>query len=236
MNRFKKNSIRILNEYKCKNPFTPLKCIPIWDQHMAFQGYLRPITQDYKITVPGCAALLASWRNKNADMSPDPFVATTESTKKWLDDILEREDRILFLVLSSDGTKVGQIGFSSLNEKTRSMEIDAVIRGETGICPGMMSHALNALVRWGLSTLKMKKITLRVLSTNLHAIQFYKKNFFFKTGDIPLYQTIGSSREQWTQERQNEDQMAEKFYTKMQLDQNKWKVYFDSLTSAEVVR
>jgi RimJ/RimL family protein N-acetyltransferase len=236
MNRFKKNSIQILNEYKSKNLFTPLKCIPIWNQNMVFQGYLRPVTQDYRITVPDCAVLLTKWRNENADMSPDPFAATTESTQRWLDHaVLEREDRILFLILSSNGTKVGQIGFSSLDEKAKSMEIDAVIRGEKGICPGMMSYALNSLIRWGFSTLKMEKITLRVLSSNLHAIQFYKRNLFFKTGDIPLYQTIGSPREQWTAERQNADQMAEKFYTRMQLDNKKWKIYCDSLDSAEVV-
>lgn len=235
MNRFKKNVIQTLNEYKCKNLFAPLKCIPIWGQHMAFQGYLRPITQDYRMTVSSCAELLAKWRNENANMSPDPFVATTESTQKWLDDILEREDRILFLILSSDGTKIGQIGFSSLDEKTAGMEIDAVIRGETGICPGIMSYALNSLIQWGLNTLKIKQITLRVLSTNLHAIQFYKRNCFFKAGDIPLYQMIGSPRELWTSERQYADQIAEKFYTKMQLDNKKWKICYDSLNSTEVV-
>jgi RimJ/RimL family protein N-acetyltransferase len=236
MNRFKKNLIQTLNDYKCKSSFTPLNCIPIWDQNMIFQGYLRPVTQDYRVTIPDCASLLAQWRNENAEMSPDPFVATTESTEKWLDHaVLEREDRILFLILSTDGTKVGHIGFSTMDEKAHGMEIDAVIRGEKSGYPDIMTHAMKSLIRWGLDTLKIEKITLRVLSGNTHAIQFYKKNFFFKTGDIPLYQTIGSPREQWTAERQNADQMAEKFYTKMQLDIKKWKIHNISLDSAEVL-
>jgi Acetyltransferases, including N-acetylases of ribosomal proteins len=223
MNRFKKDLIGILEEYKCKKPFEPIKCIPVYDSGMVCLGYLRPITQDYKDTVPGCAALLSKWRNENSEMSPDPFTATPESTEEWLDHaVLEREDRILFLILSVDGTKIGHMGFSSLNEKEQSMEIDAVIRGERNN-PGMMTFALNSLIRWGLDTLKMKKITLRVLSGNSHAIRFYKRNFFFKAGEIPLYQTIGSDREQWTSEKQNDDQAAEKFYTRMQLDTGKWK-------------
>nr|WP_319490058.1 GNAT family N-acetyltransferase [uncultured Caproiciproducens sp.] len=224
MNRFKKNLIQIMDEYKCKKSFEPLKCIPVYDSDMVHQGLLRPITQDYKFTIPDCASLLAKWRNENADMSPDPFVATPESTEKWLDHaILERKDRILFLILSPEGTKIGQIGFSSLDEKAQSMEIDAVIRGEKNGCPGIMSHAMNSLMRWGLDTLELKKITLRVLSTNLHAIQFYKRNFFFKSGEIPLYQAIGSDQERWTAVKQNTDQAAEKFYTKMQLDVEKWR-------------
>lgn len=224
MNRFNKNLTHTLEEYKCKNPFEPLKCISIYDANREFQGYLRPITKDYKTTIPDCGALLAKWRNENAEMSPDPFIATLESTEKWLDhDVLEREDRILFLILSPDGTKIGHIGFSSLDEKAQSMEIDAVIRGDKESCPGIMSHALNTLTRWGLTVLKLKKITLRVLTGNLHAIHFYKENYFFKSGEIPLYQTIGSDRERWTAEKQNTDQMAEKSYTRMQLDVKKWK-------------
>ncbi len=224
MSRYKKNLIHILDEFKCKNPFAPLHCIPIYDSHMIFQGYLRPVTQDYRVTIPGCGSLFAKWRNENASMSPDPFVATQESTEKWLDNVvLAREDRILFLIISADGTKIGHIGFSSLDEKERSMEIDAVIRGEKEICPGIMTVALNTLLRWGLDRLGLKKIGLRVLSDNMKAIHFYKKNYFYKTGDIPLYQTIGAGREMWTAQKQKEDQAAEKFYTKMQLDIDKWK-------------
>ncbi len=224
MSRFKRDFINTLDSYKCKNPFEPLKSLPIFDKNMIFQGYLRPVTQDYKVTIPGCAGLLSKWRNENSFMSPDPFVATPESTENWLNQsVLARGDRILFLIISGDGTKIGHIGFSVFDEKERSLEIDAVIRGEKNVCPGIMTDALNTLIRWGLDTLKIKKIGLRVLSDNTHAIHFYKKSFFFKTGDIPLFQVIGAESEAWTPERQNANQSAEKYYTKMQLDIQKWK-------------
>lgn len=222
MSRYKKELIGRFEELKCKSPFETLQCLPVYDTSMIFRGYLRPITQDYRITLPGCAALLSQWRNDNNFMSPDKFVSTPESTEKWLDHaVLERSDRILFLILTDDGKKVGHIGFSSYDDKDRSVEIDAVMRGDKNTAPGIMSMAMNTLIRWGLDELKMKKIKLRVLSDNTQAIRFYKRNCFYKTGEIPLYQVIGEER--WTPQKQNEDQMPEKFYFKMQLDTEQWR-------------
>lgn len=224
MSRYRKKVIAVLEELKAQDPFAPLFSLPIYDIEKNFAGWLFPVTWNYRAILPDCAAQLAQWRNENPSFSPDRFEATEESTAKWLDcNILGREDRVLFLILSADGVRVGHIGFSGLDERERSFEVDAVLRGAKTCCPGIMGSALHTLVRWGLKELRLRKITLRVLSENTGAIHFYKHNCFFKTADIPLYQVIGPGREKWVTVKQNEEQVPEKFYSRMQLDIEKWK-------------
>lgn len=203
---FQKRVLTKLNKLKCKNPLAPLQCLPIHDSQMTIVGYLRPITYNYQLTLPGCPELLARWRNENAHMSPEQFVATAESTENWLNKlVLARNDRILFLIVANDGTKVGHIGLASFDFKKKSCEIDAVLRGVKTGYPGMMTFALNSLIYWGLTELKVKQILLRVLANNLRAIEFYSRNNFVRLKDIPV----------------NPD--ANQYYLQMQLNVKEWK-------------
>jgi RimJ/RimL family protein N-acetyltransferase len=221
--RWRKNIISVLKTFKAKNPYDPLICLPVYNSEKVFMGYLRPVTWDCAATLPGSAAQMAAWRNGCPSFSPNSFTATEESTVNWLEtEILAREDRILFLVLSADRTRVGHLGFSAPDEREKSLEVDAVLRGETGRFPGLMSGALNTLVRWGLSGLKLKKITLRVLSDNAHAIAFYERNCFFRTAEIPLYRVAGQDREKWVPVKQFDSQKPGKLYFRMQLDIEAW--------------
>lgn len=224
LNSYEQRVINTLSKYKCKNIFEPLKCIPVYDPKLTIVGYLRPITQHYAITLPGCADLLARWRNENAHMAPGHFMATPESTKKWLDQqIIARADRILFLIISTDGTKIGHIGLASFDYQAKSCEIDAVVRGEKAGYGGMMTFALNSLIYWGLTELKLKQILLRVLADNERAISFYNRNSFCKVKEIPLYQIISADEEAWTSVKQNAQQVAQKCYHQMKLKVKKWK-------------
>jgi RimJ/RimL family protein N-acetyltransferase len=112
-------------------------------------------------------------------MSSEPFIATTAGTEKWLDEkVIGRSDRILFLIVTLDGHKIGHIGFSAFDWEEKSCEVDAVLRGEKPAHPGLMTHALRALLDWGLGNLQVEIVRLRVLPENFHAIRFYKKNHF----------------------------------------------------------
>ena len=203
---YQKRVINTLNKFKGTDAWAPLQCLPIYNFQMTILGYLRPITHNHSLTLPNCPELLARWRNENAHMSPEQFVATAESTEKWLNDlILARDDRILFLIIANDGTKVGHIGLAAFDFKKKSCEIDAVVRGVKTGYQGMMTFALNSLISWGLTELKLKQVLLRVLSDNLKAIAFYSRNSFVKVKDIPF------------------NPAAKQYYTQMQLDVKKWK-------------
>lgn len=196
----------VFDKYKCKQKCDLLRLIPIYSDASKPVGYLRPITRDYETTIPGCAAILAMWRNDNPNMTIEPFYATPESTGNWLSNaVIARDDRILFIITTIDGTKIGHIGFSNFYYEEKCCEVDAVLRGEKIGYKGMMTFALNALINWGINVLNLEAIKLRVVNDNSRAIKYYEKVGFNISGkDIDASNT-------------------EKHYITMQLDFNSWK-------------
>lgn len=160
--------------------------IPILDGGGNAAGWLRPVTRDFRVALPGCAALFARWRNENPSLSAVPFTATPTGTARWLDEqVVGRADRLLFLVLSAEGEKIGHIGFSSFDFTERSCEVDAVLRGNKEESPGLMTYALRSLLDWGERELKPSAIRLRVFEDNSHAIAFYQKSGFYAEDKVP---------------------------------------------------
>ncbi len=178
----------VFDTFKCMRKHEMLRCIPIYDDCGVLAGYLRPITRDYRESLPGCAEQLALWRNANPSISLEQFTATEQTTKDWLDHyVICRADRILFFIVLPGGRRVGHMGFSSFDYDARSCELDGVLRGEKDALPGIMMFALHALVRWGLATLRLKNIELCVLSDNIAATAYYKRNYFIATEEnLPL--------------------------------------------------
>lgn len=153
--------------------------IPILDCGYSV-GWLCPVTRDFRVALPGCAALFARWRNENPSLSDVPFTATPTGTARWLDEqVVGRADRLLFLILSAELEKVGHIGFSSFDFTERSCEVDAVLRGNKEASPGLMTYALRALLAWGEREFKPSAVRLRVFEDNSHAIAFYEKSGFY---------------------------------------------------------
>jgi len=196
----------VFDSYKCKSREDLLHCIPIYDDEDLICGYLRPITADFHSTLPGISALIAQWRNENPTLSAQSFLATEEGSKAWLDTlVIDRDDRLLFLILALDGTRIGHIGFSSFDYEERCCEVDAVLRGEKSVYPGMMAFALRALVNWGLCVLRLDTIQLRVFQDNSHAIRFYQRNgFLIEKQEEPSEENTG------------------KLHTVMRLDLDNW--------------
>ncbi len=177
---FRKSVVSSFKRMKRKCPADPLSLLPIHVDGGALKGWLRPITMDWRETLPGLDTLLCRWRNENQDaLSAAPFTATEESTALWLDQqVLNREDRLLFLITGPDGEPVGHIGLSSFNYAREFCEVDAVLRGEKQGHSGIMAQALHAMTDWALQELKLQSIGLRVLHGNDRAIAFYLRNGF----------------------------------------------------------
>jgi perosamine synthetase len=165
-----------------KNRYYPTS-VAVWPT-----GKLITITRDLA-QEPEVYEKLTRWRSENNFAFPTQVPITTEGIRKWLiEHLLDKSDRILFLIVNDRGNYVGHIGLNTFNWEEESCEIDNVVRGESE-SPGIMSEALKSLVEWA-KYIGIKTIYLRVFNDNFHAMDFYFKNGFDKHSFIPLEKEV----------------------------------------------
>lgn len=222
METYKNKITELFNSYKCKQQSDELKQIPINYQN-ELVGFLRPVTFNYKLISPEYISLFSTWRKNNPVGFATIFEISDQRTEYWLDNILlNRDDRILFVIYSLSGNPLGHLGFSSFNFEKKSCEIDNVVRGLEGDFKGIMSHALKSIMIWGKNVLNLEDIYLRVLSDNFHAINFYERNGFKKQFDIPLYKIENNNEIKWIEEKNFEDEKPDRFFTYMKFSNDKF--------------
>jgi len=129
--------------------------------------------------------LLKAWRETNQFAYPTRFQVTIEGTKHWLEKtVLANSDRMLFWVANSNFDKLGHIGVAKVLNQDE-LEIDNVLRGVSG-APGLMAKAMIALELLVEEEFSLENISLRVLESNSHAVEFYEKLDYSITEVTPL--------------------------------------------------
>lgn len=145
-------------------------------------------------------SLLTLWRKNNDWWFPSQFNVTYEGTKRWLtSQLIEKKGRILFFLEDRKHNKIGHMGLYTFNYEENSCEIDNVIRGKKS-APGVMTDALQVLLKWTYDVLKIQTIYLRVFSDNERAIQLYRRCHFVDECIIPLKKEIHDDGTYWIEE------------------------------------
>lgn len=217
MSKQKANIIENISKYKSLYSGDELSQIPITNGSL-LAGYLKPVTIWYANEHPEYLSLLSEWRRENPIGFASIFDISDDRTKYWIENILlRREDRILFMIYGLGSKALGHIGLSSFNFEEPSCEIDNVIRGVKNESGGIMTFALKSVIKWCFDVLKVRKIYLKVLSDNLHAINYYHKNGFADQYEIPLYKVMLEDEIKWVEEKQFESQKPDRFYVYMKL-------------------
>ena len=203
--KLKEKVLRKISETKKDSNFK----IPIY-QEKGQIGNLTNITKnDYNM------GLLKEWREKSQYAFPTVFKVTLEGTEKWLEEqVMKREDRILFMIENNKRIYEGHLGFSNFNYIDKSCEIDNVIRGIEGT-KGIMTSAHYAITSWGFFDLGMRRITLRVFSDLERAVSLYSRAGFKKVKDIPMKKTVDGDKITF-EEAGNDDEIA-RLFTVMEL-------------------
>ena len=183
----------LLIETMKSNYFSFCKHTPhVFDIDVAKDETLTPLT-DLDRGNEKLMNYLYEWR-LNAIEFRDPIPPTYQSTINWFNNIyLPNDNKILFLIKNKK-VPIGHIGLNFFFETSALIELDNVIRGENSICKGIMSRSLQSLLLWASQKFNPVLYYLRVLPTNVHAINFYKFNNFSKefTSMIKLSQEYSS--------------------------------------------
>jgi perosamine synthetase len=116
---------------------------------------------------------LTQWRDENQFAYPTKFKVSKEQTKKWLENnILLNNKRVMFWVIDNYFNLLGHIGVVLSDEN--QFEIDNVLKASKNI-KGLFSEAQKKLEIILQQEFNPSQIYLKVLNSNLKAINFYKK-------------------------------------------------------------
>jgi RimJ/RimL family protein N-acetyltransferase len=120
----------------------------------------------------GLITQLKQWRNQHSSSFFTQFEATAEGTRRWLADILDSADRVLFLVCDVSGEAVGQCGARNITPDTAAC--DAILRGEERGHPFLMTLAERALMEWLFDALGVRHLHTQVFADNFAAIRLFR--------------------------------------------------------------
>ena len=210
MDNYKKFIKEKFDLYKCKQPYDVIIQIPII-------AFLKPIIKEFQMTDPDLPTLLTKWRKENPTIGTGTFKMTIDRTEKWLfSHIINRDDRLLFMIYSKNNVPIGHIGFSNVDYENKIPELDSVLRGVKNVYPGIMGYATYTLIEWGYRNFGFKRVNLSVFSDNEKAIRFYERNGFVKKTQKPLYKIQLDDEIKWEFAPANYTGPIEKYYLYMQ--------------------
>jgi len=206
---FRERVVATFRSMKFEFPKRPEELtIPIYRQGIMI-AHLRPLHAEF---IPQEVRFLMEWRNQNREAFLTWVTSTKESTMRWiLEELLPREDRILFFAETLDGVPFGHIGLTKFDFARRSCEIDNVLRGKTGTIQGGMTLAIQALMDWGFCFLKAHSMYLRVFADNERAINFYMQNELQMVKRVPLQRVQEGNIIRWVETEEQPGEVPEKY-------------------------
>ncbi|WP_138495930.1 GNAT family N-acetyltransferase [Paenibacillus pinistramenti] len=163
----------------------PGYCIPIFVNGRQ-RGRLRPVTADL-LNREDEIEMMTQWREASSSWFTSQFPMSAEGTKRWIkEQVIEADDRILFMVEDEELTPVGQVGLLHYDDQAKECEFDNLLRGRKGKFGNIMVYALIALGEWSITVLGLQTGYIRVLADNFRAIRIYQSLGAQEVERIPL--------------------------------------------------
>jgi RimJ/RimL family protein N-acetyltransferase len=116
-------------------------------------------------------ARMCEWRNGHREAFFTQFEATLESTRNWLEQIVDDPGRAMFLVSDAAGRPVGHCGARDI--RPDGAEIDAILRGERPGHALLMTLAVEAVIGWLFGDLRIDRSHARVFADNARSLRLF---------------------------------------------------------------
>lgn len=131
------------------------------------------------------AELIVAWRNQQ-DVVGQFFAVrgpTLEEHLEWFTRYKERNDRQEFMIVVAEtGQAIGTIGLSNIDRLSRKAEYGILIGSPEHRGKGYAREATELILAYGFNEIGLQKISLKVFSDNLTAIQLYEHAGFIREG------------------------------------------------------
>ena len=161
--------------------------IPIVDAKNNTRGYLTPVT-DKSLDENHVILKLTEWRRENNQFFQTRFDPTTERTKKWLNNVVLPNDKMILFLVYYDDELVGHYGFKDIMDGKASAE--NLLIGEINARGPLSLLIMKTMLRWGFDKLKLNEITATVLRSNQVSLLINKRLNFREVRSVPLVTKI----------------------------------------------
>jgi RimJ/RimL family protein N-acetyltransferase len=165
---------RLIKDFKT-NSFDSacLKALVIHDENLTVVGHLIPLGLWIE-TQPHIIISISEWRARDMKNYLVQFDCTFEKTKAYLmEKSIKETDRLLFLIVDKSENFIGHLGLSNVSKVTA--ELDNLMRGNPGGPKNFMELAEKTVIEFAFKELRVKCISLRVLSFNFLAISIHQR-------------------------------------------------------------
>ena len=187
-------------------------------------GKLLPIVDSKIKDNSEIVKLMTGWRRDYKDKFFTQFEGTEERTKNWLENqIMKRDNRIFFMIETSDKKLMGHIGVIFFEEGDLICELDNFVKDKDCKIPGIMTYATKALINFLFNSLRIERLKLRVFSDNLEAQALYARCGFSKSEKVALKKEIEGNSIRYREMKENDTGIPDKFMLKMRLERKDFK-------------
>jgi RimJ/RimL family protein N-acetyltransferase len=105
-----------------------------------------------------------------------------EDVREWIARTRSREDELIWVIETAEGTCIGHCGFYGIDHRSRTADIGILIGGESNRGKGTGRKVVTSLVNYGFSELNLRRVGLSVLEGNTPARCLYESIGFVREG------------------------------------------------------
>ncbi len=105
----------------------------------------------------------------------DDRVPGLEDQMKWFKRVQQPDRKFFSLIAIPDGKLIGNCGFVDIDNARHEATLRITIGNPDYLGKGLGTEAVSLLTHYGFESMSLKKIFLKVLSTNTRAIRSYEK-------------------------------------------------------------